>query len=429
MTRILAIAISTISLVACTGAPPPTPSPTGSGPTAGPTATASASATPAATLSPLPTATPSLAVPTPTVAPTPTAAPTPTPVGWSEAQLVSDRHRLGSLAVDANGFAHAAASRGRGTDYLTNSTGQWTAERVSLPAQRDTFDSPQAILLADDGTPVILFTRYYGSVFGDLPGEMYTTIRGPAGWSSPAEVPAHGAGDISLRMRAGNVFGAYTEAPFDIVPETMPVYFVTDASGAWTKESVVEDGSRPDLQVGSDGTPRVLVASNFYNPSPGSGLRYAIGADHGGPFSIEAVPGTTADDYGSFAMDSSDGAHVLLTRVTRDPDGDPLTADIYYAVRDASGWREPQLVVTGGSLQSRVEIDSRNSLHFLILSGDATRYATQRAGTFEIVDMPAAESGPVDAEIVTFALDPAGRAHFVLIDPAEQLWYRMGPTP
>lgn len=421
-----------VLLAACTASPTVTP-----------TATAPPTATPAPTLSPdtPPTATPTLAptstiAPTvpPTAHPTPSASPAPTPVAtWTGPDLIaSGSFRETDITVDPAGVARVAAAGSgagnRGIWYLTNSSGTWTSEQVSIPPVEPGLDGMQydgepSIALDGDGSVWIAFTRWACDDCAPNPssGIFYVTNAGGT-WSDPTQLSGDECSEPSLAVRDGVIHLAYSEGMTPML-SNYPVWYGTDAGGDWALTRLARNGMTPRVVLDGAGLANVLYASTGGQTRT---LRFVSQTPEGTFGEAETIPGAidpydleltvdpiTGTLWAGWSASSEDGAHI----------------DAIVASRDGAGWSAPLIAMTDGDLTGLGVLGGTVQMVALQTSEDwgALLYSINTSGAFETstIDQAGGDSS-------SLTLDSTGRPHivFALSDPKAQrgLWYAIGPN-
>lgn len=435
-----------VLVTACSGAtaptspPPSTPSPAATPTTAGvpsPTGTASAAAE---TASPSPTAqtTPSIAMtPAPLAPPTASPAPTARPDGWIGPELIgASSYGQPSLAVDADGFVHAALVRNGRIQYLTNRSGGWATERVTAP---DGYDDEPSIALDSDGAVWIAFTRWAPEdpdICRDITdcvipanGVFYVTNESGS-WSDAQRLAPPESNAPSLEMRNSAVHLGYVAGTLcgELCAPGM-VHYKTNATGSWSDVAVGETMGQPELAIGTDGRAHLAYWNVGYDADSHTNevvVDYAVVDDAAGPATTETVWAGRGSvvfywvEQSLMALDAADYPHVVAEVVVSD-EGD---TQVMHSTRGENGWTELS-PPPAGRLRA-LDVDQDGALH---LFACCAQYLTNRSGDYETVELASAELGYDTVGDIT--VDRQGRPHTLFVVNSEDendLWYALGPA-
>jgi len=190
--------------------------------------------------------------------------------------LIADAGGVSGLVVDAAGYLHIAGVLGRGSDqefenavmYWTNSSGEWTATRVTDWAG---FAAP-ALAVDRDGTAWLAFSRdSVNDCTGCTPGPLLVTTNSSGRWSDPLVVGDGEFAQPSLAVLDGIAHLTYEFAGYecwegdeDAGQTPMPgpncgVHYATNGDGSWKATQLDADTFYPEaaLALGSDGVVRI----------------------------------------------------------------------------------------------------------------------------------------------------------------------------
>lgn len=244
-------------------------------------------ATPSPTIQPSTSPTPSAS---PTPSPTNTATPSPTSLGggWSVPELIgAGEFDDVSMAVDARGTVHVAAAisigagDSRGIVYMTNASGQWTTEQVTVaPSGQDSEEydgEPDIAVDPADGSVWIAFTRY--DCGGCTPGQSNAILvmnDGSGSWTAPEQVAESQAHDPSLAVSNGVAHLAYAFGQMPGQPN-FPSFYATNESGSWVSTQLAPEATLPQLMLEEetlDSVPPVPVVA--YSHPTGVSLTWLL---------------------------------------------------------------------------------------------------------------------------------------------------------
>jgi hypothetical protein len=209
-----------------------------------------------------------------------------------------------SMVIDAHGHAHIAARGDTGIWYLTNKSGSWirtrlTTDHTNHDGNPVRASGPAIAIDISNGAITLAYSVYtYHSGDPYCSGTVTFVTRRPSGWSSPHPVPtSHCDHALSLAVRDGKISVAAMRTS-----STFPsqVWFDTNASGAWTTQSLPQPNdentqlSYPSLALDSHGRPHIAYLRGSFDTS--TLLFYARGTSRKGDFVAEKAfgPGTYA---------------------------------------------------------------------------------------------------------------------------------------
>lgn len=360
----------------------------------------------------------------PTAEPTATPTATPTPVArWTGPDLVvPGAFSDAALALDAAGHAHIAAA-GSGTDnqgiwYVTNASGAWAKERVSIPppvegSEGYEYDGEPSIALDSDGSIWIAFTRWACSQCAPNPSDGIFLVTNAGGtWSEPIQMAGNQTSQPSLVARDGATYLAYAEG---MVPglRSFPVWYRTDSSLV----RVARNGSNPQLWLDSNGSPRILFAA--------AGIRRAI--EDTGTFYLESLPGSNGGMSPRYAFDPVTSSPAAAWSAYS---SDQQHINVMYSGSQFGIWPDPTIAIPDGDV---IGLGIYNGVvHLIAVKADpedwgGLLYATNAGGDFAITVLD--QFGGFDSAL---ALDSAGRPHvvFAVEEPraGRGIWYGIGPS-
>lgn len=408
--RALTAALITLALAACTSTPTTTPT---QAPTASPGASATAVVTPPAsatpTLPPTPTIEPTA---TPTVTPTPAPTVEPTPVAnWMEPELIAQgTFQETDIVVDSQGFVHGAAAGygpdNRGIWYFTNASGSWASQRVSTPPreeQGDEYDGEPSIALDTDGSVWIAFARWScWDCAPNPPESVFVATNASGAWSEAEQLADCMCGGPSLNVRDGIAYLAYHEyGGWYFGTRNWPVWYATNASGAWLTTQVTKKGATPQLALDADGSVQIL----YYAPND---IRLVTQLLDGSFGQVEILPGSS-DGYDlDLAVDAGTGA---MWAGWSQSSADHNHINVMVASRGPGGWSQPEMAIADGDLTGLGA--GQGLLHASAVVSDLDHwggllYATNLSGSFATEKL--AEAG---GDTSSVALDASGRADLV----------------
>ena len=402
-----------LALLACTGQPASTPSPTPAEPSSTPSPLPSATPTVPATTRPTATAS---ATEVATTEPTATETATPAPaIGWTgPVEIAGGKFADGAVTFDAVGGMHIAVAglmNGRhGNWYGTNRGSDWTwtllpgtpttdgvasaGASLAVRGQRvetaDTYgeDTGELAIATDDaGTAWIAYT-YLGSCRDCTPrasdGVFYST-NGSGRWSKPARLAGEMFGQSSIAARDAHLYLACADNS-GIPGPRGEVRYGTDASGTWQSDHLADRGNSPLLYLDSTGRPTVVFFDGTTHvataPKPASAFEVT---DLGGP---------------------PTGEYEQLSAVG--PAGDIwIAVDNTYSVFNGDSWSAPTEAIADGNILA-LEVGSGGVAHFLARSEQALVYG--RVAGDQVTGAPILDSG---WDIAWLALDPIGTPHVI----------------
>ena len=411
--------------------PSASPSPIADAPTAAPSAAPTVSPTVLPTVAPTagtPPASPPSATPTESLPVQPTATPpgamttpSPAPDAWLEPTLVSSRgYRDISLVIDSEGTVHAAAALGPAIHYVTNSSGNWSRERISQPGD-NMIDRQPSIAIDPEDVLSVAFVRYGAATpFGRLPEGVEVVTGGPGSWSDFAWLDEEIVRQPSLQadIHGALVVAAGEGFAVDVIEEGMefPLVLHDEIS----RSVLTPNGTSPVLRLAPDGARHVLFGDQ-YGLSGGEGLQYAT-FGNGGCCDVETIPGTSIYDGPYDLAIAGDGAaHAIWSSEE---------GGLYYSRRGGEGWTEPLLLrPDAGSRAVGLAVEANGSVHAVSATFDnGVWYLANRGDAFEPRQLNTAIALSAD-----IALDAKGRAHilFALGDEDHRpigLWYAASPA-
>lgn len=423
---------------ACSSATQPSPSPT-----APESLTRPAPAT--SSPSPAPTDTPSATSPSPQVRPTAALTPTHAAIDWIGPERVAtdssiDAYLGIAIAADDSGDAHIVAGSHDGIAYITNSGGRWRSELIST-AQAGGYDGEPAIAIDRDGSLTVVFARFgvwecepYGCGPGDPLGIGMVT-RGSSAWSMPSTVVNGPAYQPSVAVDDGATHVAYQLSG----RRRQGIYYAQQSDVAWTTRAIAAEGSRPSIQLASDGTPRLAFVQ--YDMDTGDfTLLYAIGSPDSNSFAVEVGPALRAYSsplYNSI-LDSDDRLHLIGANESG--------VSQYWTFHDGV-WTEPVSIFDSGDgvLAGGIGVGRDGVVHVVSDAdnrdqlADGLWYAAGRDGEFisEVIwphVVTGYVHGPPSRQAI--AVDGLARPHVAFTMFADdgdatrvELWYAGGNAP
>jgi hypothetical protein len=324
---------------------------------------------------------------------------------WSTSRIAAGEFLDVSLVVDAGGVRHLAVDGPDGITYLDDRGGTWHrqlvlansdgaphAVRPSDTGPHDTWGMP-SIALDDRGRVTI--AAVYGaldSVPGSTSGIWMVTDKGRSRgtFGAPRKIAGRRATDPSLKLANGHIDLAYGTYPRMGPGFRTPVWFKTDASGAWTRTRVASQGRAPSLRMDVGGHARIAFLGQ-------GAVRYARATTAIGAVVVTTVTGSTgtagdpslaldaagrprvswstdspalysAWSGGAWATPVSIGPRAYRVALSLDAAGRPhvvlATDDVLHAWRDASGWHQ-ETIAAG---VSPLEVAIRASASGLVIA-------------------------------------------------------------
>ncbi len=353
-----------------------------------------------------------------------------------------------------------AATWDDGAFYLTNASGSWTRERLtSAPTGGfvdglSKYDGDPSIVIRDDGSLAIAFTRYDGlqCAFGCVPVDpqgIFLVTNRSGSWSEAVPIIEGRVQEPSLQATEGRLHLAYSRGGDE--DRTVEYAHSADDVDSWTIETVGE-GETPTLRMGRDGFARISFRVRYLGDDPANfygfrNLYYAAQADSG-EFVVERVPG----DWRVYTQP------LLTLGVTDEPQivffnrGDPTKSSNVLgdcgalSIRRTAGtWSDASVVFPEGEscalMAAGVATDSDGTLHVISkhnLTSMGVWYANDAGGEFRaqqfrdlgdhsISDIPDGDSA--------IAIDDSGRPHVLFVvsefSPPRGdrgWWYGIGPA-
>jgi hypothetical protein len=428
--RALTAALIVLALAACASTPMVTPTPV---PTATPPPTSVVIPPPTTPPSPAPSPTPTQAI-VPTVTPTVSPAASPTPVvvfGRSELVMAGDFREV-DVALDSAGAAHVAAagagSDNRGIWYLTNASGTWTAERVTVPPaapgyEGSEYDGEPSIAVIPAGDVYIAFTRWSCYECAPNPSEGTLVVHNyheDGHWTEPAMFG--GAQTYSPMVAQWDNYVDYVWAE-GMVPglRSHPVWLGAPHE-LWYQhnELIARQGTSPQLYYSADGRRNVLYARDgirlVHENEDGTFLQIGrLRLSAGGFNPRVARDPQYGDTWAAWSAYDDARAHLNVIAVDQRP--------------GSTSWSDyPRPVMTDADLR---DIDVFHGVLHVIGAAtaetpDALMYALGNPDTWRTTQI-----AEVGGQNCALALDGTGRPHIVWTrDSPESLagvWYVLRP--
>jgi hypothetical protein len=408
--RTIAAVLLLLTLTACDALQVPTPAPTPVATPTGSSASAPPTATPGPTATPVPT-TPPTPSPTPTASPSPTPTPSPTlppATDWTAPLLIDAAYApYVSLAVDAQGHTHVAASDLNSVYYLTDSSGAWSRTLVATPPAGGA-DIEPVIALAPDGSLAIAFTRWSvwpdaSATLGEIEG-IYFVRQTEQGWSDPSQLPGFGQQPALV----------FWNGSWNIIARQFDGLFWYRRDGAdWPGRNIGDRGSGgAQMVVDGQGVAHVVYA----------GANGLIEVTRDGTLTDQPVPGTDGGQHPLLAVDGAGNVHLLYS------DG---VGQVLERALEGGAWSAPEQLDVGGA--DAFGIDAAGNLQLVYLRRTASPqlvYSTVAAGSTATAELASVATLPRPAGAPALVLDGAGQPHVVYSTLGDGLgtYVRVGPA-
>jgi hypothetical protein len=376
-----------------------------------------------------------------------------TPVRIAEGQFDSVR-----IVMDRDGHAHAAAVARDGMWYLTNTSGDWATERVTMTVGEGYHGEPSIVTTGDGGVLIAftLFERLLCTATCEPTGSqgIYLAQRDSGGWSDASKInsliAARGAQQPKLRSSPGRLHLAYSSGPpgdRTIRYASVPGISFAKAGAPWPFVDVAA-GDSPNLEIGRDALPSIAFVDSRTPHFAMTQEEVLYPFPPPTTFRIEPVTGNVNASRPLLALDEADEPHIVIFN---DMDqGHPLCGALYME-QVAGTWSLPVRAfpeddgchVTAESLQR----DAGGTLHVISRhdeSGAGVWYSTYGRREFDALQLwqPERTTDDVPTTGSDMALDGSGRPHVVFTrreegayEPDEEvvpdidgIWYIVGPS-
>jgi hypothetical protein len=272
-----------------------------------------------------------------------------------------------SVALDADGGRHVAASCGGSVRYLTDREGAWVTTTFSHPAGRADL-APTVVV--DGDTVHVAYTRFPSGTGTFAPVGVYHRERALDGdtWSTAARLGSSGdlLGDFAVVGGLVHATVAALRGGF---------FYETDRSGALARHALPGAISPGTLNVASDGAARFAFDT-------ATSLRYAI--FHGSGFDWFTIPRTNAaSEQPQLAVDADGRAHVAWTQPATATGGAASAVGVQYSTNSSGEWTglgSGRVTANVGSSVLAIDLETGRP-HVVVATSAGVKYYTPASAT------------------------------------------------